>query len=295
MLSTTKQVMPLIGSYCLEYAEETFRFRFFIVFAFSSEKVFLLKNIFGVIMEFKGVSHGVTEYLREMIICGSLKPEEKLNEEKLASYFGISRHPIREAFRILEPENLVVSIPRKGCYVSGLSIEDMGSVYRSREMIECFAFETFERKGIRRLPEVAKSIDIAASKPLPDNNNGKEYLKYLELFQDFHQKLVEMTDNYWAVSFYKLISPSLSRYQFISKFFVPNSISESIEMHKNILKILENGDYEKAKETMRAHIRNAKNHLEKIVNTRLEIKSTVYTPNGNHEGTQNIAELTGKD
>jgi len=60
----------------------------------------------------------VADKIREFIILGKFKPGEKLVESKLAESLGISRQPIREAFRILELEHLITLIPRKGAYIS---------------------------------------------------------------------------------------------------------------------------------------------------------------------------------
>ena len=51
--------------------------------------------------------------LRQAILRGELKPGERLMEIQLAEKLGVSRTPIREAFRLLEQEGLAVSMPRK--------------------------------------------------------------------------------------------------------------------------------------------------------------------------------------
>lgn len=66
----------------------------------------------------RGVTESVVQYLRIHIIEGELVPGQKLNEIELAVRLGINHTPLREAFRILENAHLIVSIPRKGCYVT---------------------------------------------------------------------------------------------------------------------------------------------------------------------------------
>ena len=67
----------------------------------------------------------ILETIREAILKGDLKPGEKVAEPELAERFGISRTPIREAFRQLESEGYLTVIPRKGLllqlYQSGMS------------------------------------------------------------------------------------------------------------------------------------------------------------------------------
>ena len=75
-------------------------------------------------MEILSVTESALQFLRRRIIIGELKPGQKLNECSLSEELGISRPPLRETFRILEKDQLVVAIPRKGTYVTELSIRD---------------------------------------------------------------------------------------------------------------------------------------------------------------------------
>ena len=102
-------------------------------------------------MEILGVTKSTVQYLREQIITGELAPGQKLSEMEISSNLGISRPPLREAFRILENENLVLSIPRKGCYVTQVSMEDCRHIYEAREMIECHAIELLKAQNVRDL------------------------------------------------------------------------------------------------------------------------------------------------
>jgi len=97
-------------------------------------------------LEVQSLTKSVLEYIRNHIITGELVPGQRLNENDLAARLKVSRPPIREAFRVLESEHLVVSVPRKGAYVTELSADDLVEVYQTREMIECYAVELLKRK-----------------------------------------------------------------------------------------------------------------------------------------------------
>ena len=79
-------------------------------------------------MEVKGLRDSITEHIRAQIIAGRLAPGQRLNEAELSETLNVSRSPLREAFLILERENLVVNIPRKGTYVTPMSEEKMGMI-----------------------------------------------------------------------------------------------------------------------------------------------------------------------
>jgi DNA-binding GntR family transcriptional regulator len=63
----------------------------------------------------------VVEIIREMILNGELKPEQQLSERQLGRELHVSTTPIKEAFRILQSEGLLYSVPRKGSFVSEFS------------------------------------------------------------------------------------------------------------------------------------------------------------------------------
>ena len=66
--------------------------------------------------------------IKDGILTGRLKPGERLLENQLAEELGVSRTPIREALRMLEIENLVDLIPRKGAQVRKMSEKDIKDV-----------------------------------------------------------------------------------------------------------------------------------------------------------------------
>ena len=70
------------------------------------------------------------ERLRSLIIEGVLAPGARLNERELSEQLGVSRTPLREAFRLLASEGLLLQLPNRGVQVVALSREDV-----------CHAFE----------------------------------------------------------------------------------------------------------------------------------------------------------
>lgn len=77
--------------------------------------------------------------LRQAIVSGDLRPGEQVRQEALAERFGVSRVPLREALKILEGEGSVAYVPRRGYFVTELSLADLLEVYRIREILEAEA------------------------------------------------------------------------------------------------------------------------------------------------------------
>src|SRR5512143_3710958 len=81
----------------------------------------------------------ILETIRDAITSGKLKPGEKVAEPELAERMGISRTPIREAFRQLESEGYLTVIPRKGAVVISFSERDIEEFYAIKSILEGYA------------------------------------------------------------------------------------------------------------------------------------------------------------
>ena len=204
-------------------------------------------------MEILSVTETVVQYLRERIVTNGLKSGQKLNEIELASELNISRAPLREAFCVLENEHLLVRLPRKGTYVTEVSVERLRELYSARKMIESHAIDVLKSEKIRDLPSVYASVTQASELSLPKRDHQKEILNYLKGLTDFHVKLVDSTRNPWIVNFYDSIVTSLSRFQYFC-IWIPGLTYKSQSSHEQIYELLTAGSYEKAKKVLMSHI-----------------------------------------
>jgi DNA-binding GntR family transcriptional regulator len=81
----------------------------------------------------------IQDELKQSIMRGIYKPRERLMERDLAERFGVSRTPVREAFRELEKMGMLRIIPNRGAIVADLSKEDIESLFLLRSHLEQFA------------------------------------------------------------------------------------------------------------------------------------------------------------
>ena len=77
--------------------------------------------------------------LRAGILKGALPPGMPLRQEDLATLFGLSRMPVREALRQLEAQALIDFVPHKGAVVTEISLSDALDTYVIRRALECAA------------------------------------------------------------------------------------------------------------------------------------------------------------
>jgi DNA-binding GntR family transcriptional regulator len=94
-------------------------------------------------MDIPTVSEAVADRLRTLITTGQLKPGTRLREVPLSVELGVSRPPLREAFRTLAQEGLAENVPRKGFRVIELNPKDIREIYELRYGLERTAVELF--------------------------------------------------------------------------------------------------------------------------------------------------------
>ena len=210
-------------------------------------------------MEIVSVADNILKSLRTKIITGELKPGQKLNESRLSKELSISRPPLRETFGILVEDNLAFNTPRRGTFVTELSLKDCEEICQTREMIECFVVDSLKVSNIRDLPKVEATLHVASALTLPlDRTNPEVLLDGILCLIDFHYALIESTGNSQIIDIYRSMSYSLARYQYI--YFEANvngAALHSLYDHEEVLNLIGNGAYDQAKEKLREHIKYA--------------------------------------
>jgi DNA-binding GntR family transcriptional regulator len=101
-----------------------------------------------------GAASRVADALRAEIAAGKLLPGMRLSEERVKQAHGVSRSTLREAFRLLIRERLLVHELSRGVFVRQLSRQDVADLYEVRRVIECAALRhirTLQPAGLRRL------------------------------------------------------------------------------------------------------------------------------------------------
>lgn len=108
--------------------------------------------------------------LREAIVTNTLKPGTRLRAEELAKRLGISKTPVREAFRKLQAENLVTVSPGNALTVKAVSEEQLIEIYYTREALEGMAARlaaensgAIEQARLRAIYEEMKSPGVLAN------------------------------------------------------------------------------------------------------------------------------------
>ena len=133
----------------------------------------------------------VAERLRTRIFAHEIQPGGWIDEQALALEFGISRTPLREALKVLAAEGLVVLKPRRGCYVTQLSEQDIDEVFPVMALLEGrVAAEAAQRATSADFARLA-TIHTELEKHAATNNADR----FFEANQRFHKALQEIAGN----------------------------------------------------------------------------------------------------
>ena len=100
--------------------------------------------------------------LREDILSGKYSENDELKEVTIGEELGVSRTPVREAFRQLELEGLIQIIPNKGAYVTGITEKDVKDIYMIRSLLEglCARWAT-ENITEEQMEEMEENVYLA--------------------------------------------------------------------------------------------------------------------------------------
>jgi len=189
----------------------------------------------------------VAEGLRNEILRGKLASGAPLLQDEIAQRFNVSPTPVREAFRELEAEGLIVSRPHRGVVVSERDYEDQKAVYEIRTMLETH---------VARNPAKHLSRDVLAELAALVEQSERA-LRTADLQSTrkanamFHEILISQASSRVYVDLTRsLISQS--------QYYLPLSRARIVEVaqaHRAILRALEARDTERAASLMERHMR----------------------------------------
>ncbi len=129
----------------------------------------------------------VAAVLRREITEGELAPGTQLSEERLVARLSISRNTLREAFRLLTHDGLLVHRLHRGVFVPELDEDDLVDLYRLRRTIECAVVRSLTSVDAPRLGRVRAAVEAAGAAASRDDWTGVGTAN-----MHFHQCLVEL-------------------------------------------------------------------------------------------------------
>jgi len=191
--------------------------------------------------------------LREAIIKNQFKSGERLMETELADEMMVSRTPVREAVRKLQSEGYVVMLPRKGTYVSSLTIQDVNDVFEIRGALESMAaYHAAVRATDEEIALIRDFIETEAI--LWDSTDLARTIEsdirfHSMLYRASQNKKIENLINDLREQTQRLRSSTLSR---------PGRLRFALDEHRQILAAIEARNPEAARDASIAHIERSR-------------------------------------
>ena len=214
--------------------------------------------------EGESLRDSVYNSLKKAIMTGVLLPDERLMEIPIANQLGVSRTPVREAIQRLEKELLVISSPRCGAKVAGITYKAVKDALDVRIGVETMVvrFAT-ENITVDQLEEL-KNINNEIRQTLDEGN----VVKISDLDNLLHRKIVEATGNNVLKDIMRMLEEHVLRYRYEYIKSIKGS-SRIVEEHDLIIEALENKDVEAASKYMMDHISRQQEEICKIIYDKL--------------------------
>lgn len=200
------------------------------------------------------------EELRRLIITLKLAPGSYIDERELMTKFGIGRTPLREAVMRLVQERLIVHTPRRGAWVSSLSITDL------QQMLEARA--TMDALIMRRAAERVTDADIAtlhgmldAARAMVATQNNEEVV---EIDFQLHSYIAQCSGNVYFAAFSEQVNSAMLRYWHLAS-RNDQTLPSWANRHQDLVSAIVSGDPERAEEQARQHVEQLKGNLRDLL------------------------------
>lgn len=179
----------------------------------------------------------ILETIRDAIMSGALKPGEKVAEPELAARFGISRTPIREAFRQLESEGYLSVVPRKGALVASFSAKDVEEFYAIKSILEGYA----ARKACMQLSTREINKLEAINEKLREIAEEGDVRHFFKVHNSFHDLFIKGAGN---EKLHDMIAQLLKKFQRLrmASLMKPGRMQLSVEEHEKIIEAFRKRD-----------------------------------------------------
>jgi DNA-binding GntR family transcriptional regulator len=197
----------------------------------------------------KPLHEEATERLRDLIVQGSLPPGSRLNERLLTAQLGVSRTPLREAFKVLATEGLVELLPNRGAIVSAIdpvriaeTLAVMGALEALAGELACTHASDGQVNEIRSLHQ-----EMLA------NHARGDLAGYFKFNQAIHLKIVKYSGNAVLYQTYRQLNANVRRARYMAN-LSRERWDAAVREHGEILEALAQRDVARIRVLLAEHL-----------------------------------------
>lgn len=205
----------------------------------------------------------VQDELELMLRQGAFSPGEPLRETTLALQLGVSRGPIREAFRSLEEKGLVTVEKNRGVFVRVITPSEADDIFEVRTALEKLIISR-----LVKFPE--RLIDSGLQDLL--NKSSKfaakaDFVACHDLNMKFHERLAELAGNETLLNTYRRLVSELSLFRQHAHASKPDAstLRQSVKDHQELFDALVESDKRMALAVLKRHVDESRKRLKKII------------------------------
>ncbi len=189
------------------------------------------------------------DLLREQIVSVALKPGDVLSRSEIATQFGVSQTPVRDALMRLEQENLVEIFPQSGTRVSKIDLQAAQQAHFLRKSVE---IELVYEFAITKNETVVTALDLALARLKRLASQG-HIDPFISADKDFHYVLYEEAALLDVWSLLQIQSGHIDRIRRLH-LPAPGKRKKVIDDHQKIVDAIRTGDGLDAQRTVREHL-----------------------------------------
>ncbi|MDX1523459.1 MAG: GntR family transcriptional regulator [Anaerolineae bacterium] len=191
----------------------------------------------------------VCQALRAAITGGELPAGAQLRQEEIAAQYQVSRMPVREAFRQLETEGLIVVYPGRGAFISRLDPAEIQEIYDIRILLEGDALR-------RAFPALTPTLLDRAQDLLDQLDTVEDRLDFRALDEAFHTTLYTPAQRPRLLTLIDTLRRQVTYFFYVVT--SPDTIRQDIQQdHRQILAACRAGNADGAVAAVEAHLRRS--------------------------------------
>jgi DNA-binding GntR family transcriptional regulator len=188
--------------------------------------------------------------LREMILSSELRPGSALPEKMLCESFGVSRTPLREAFKVLASEGLIELRPHRTPQITQIDPDEIEAVFEVMVALERLV-------GLRAAslatPKEIAAIDTMHAKLVALHRDGSR-ADYFSMNQQIHAEIARLSGNPVLQTTWAALTAKILRARSLANFDA-RRWDESINEHEHFMTLLRRGEAESFADALSEHMR----------------------------------------
>jgi DNA-binding GntR family transcriptional regulator len=195
------------------------------------------------------ISERIYQHLVDQIIEGRLRPGQRVEEQMVASEFGVSRTPVRDALRQLAGTGLVEFRPNKGVMVVDLKLEELSEIFEALGEFEALC----ARLAAQRMTQLERTALRGFHAEAQDAAAAENESRYDELNDQLHQAIYLGTHNPTISATTENLRQRIMPFRAFAG-TAAHRIHESHAEHDALVSAILAGDAPRAYEAMRTHV-----------------------------------------